>query len=55
MKKTYINPTLLVVKIQPAQFIATSTPGAKFTTSGSTTTMDGRGSRFSDWDEEDYE
>ena len=24
MKKTYCNPTLKVVKIQPAQFIATS-------------------------------
>lgn len=53
MKKTYLNPTLTVVNVQPAQFIAGSTPNAKFSKSGSTNTMDGRGASFSGWNEEE--
>ena len=49
MKKTYKNPTLTVVKIQPAQFIAVSTLGTTSRTSGNL----GRESRFSEYDEEE--
>ena len=52
MKKTYLNPTLTVVNVQPAQVIASS-PDAKFSKSGSTTTMDGRQGSFSGWTEEE--
>jgi hypothetical protein len=48
MKKTYINPTLTVVKIQPAQFIAMSTLGETEATSGNL----GREAEFSDWEDE---
>lgn len=49
MKKTYIIPTLQVVKIQPAQFIATSIPmeGKDAVGPGMA-----RRARFSDWDED---
>jgi hypothetical protein len=51
MKKTYKNPTLTVVNIQPAQFIALSTLGTTTATKGNL----GRESRFSDFDEEEEE
>jgi hypothetical protein len=50
MKKTYKNPTLTVVKIQPAQFIATSDTlpqGSNY--SGEDVQV--REAEFSDWDE----
>lgn len=50
MKKTYKNPTLKVVKVQPAQVIATSIPQGADWTSG---TANGRASRFSDDDDWD--
>ena len=52
MKKTYKNPTLKVVKVQPAQVIATSIPQGADWTSG---TANGRASRFSDdvWEDEE--
>ena len=52
MKKTYMIPTLQVVKIQPAQFIANSMlvdPGT------SVNTQMGREAMFSDFDEPDFE
>ena len=50
MKKTYMIPTLQVVKIQPAQFIATSDFG-EGTKNGSEAA--GRSARFSNWEEEE--
>ena len=52
MKKTYMIPTLKVVKIQPAQFIANSIPmeGKDATAPGMA-----RQGRFSDWEEEEFE
>lgn len=50
MKKTYCNPTLKIVKVQPAQFIANSIP---VDPTKETSTQMGRQGRFSDWDEED--
>ncbi len=50
MKKTYMTPTLQVVKIQPAQFIANSMlvdPTKKVST------QMGRGSRYSEWEDDD--
>ncbi len=49
MKKTYKNPTLKVVKVQPAQFIAMSNLGETEATSGNL----GRGSRYSTWEDDD--
>ena len=51
MKKTYMIPTLQVVKIQTAQLLIAS-PG--FDPNSSTTTMDAREATFSDdeWFEE---
>lgn len=53
MKKTYKNPTLTVVNIQPAQFIATSLR-ASGKSADKSLGMSSRSSRFSDddWDEE---
>jgi hypothetical protein len=48
MKKIYMIPTLQVVKIQPAQFIAMSYGGTTEATSGNL----GRQARISDWDED---
>ena len=50
MKKTYKTPTLKVVNVRPAQFIAASVPmyGKNATTAGM-----GRRAEFSDWDEEE--
>ena len=52
MKKTYINPNMVVVKIATQQMLAASDPnsGAKFDPSSSSGTMD---SRSSFWDDED--
>ena len=49
MKKTYMIPTLQVVKIQTTQFIAAS---PNFNPTSTTNTMGARGAGFSDWDEE---
>ena len=50
MKKTYINPTLEVVKIKAQQLLSTSDPqsGAKFDPSASSSTMDSHDDDF-DW------
>ena len=48
MKKTYKNPTLTVVKVQPAQFIAMSYTD---TTTSLTGGNHGRGAGFSDSDD----
>ena len=50
MKKTYKNPTLKVVKIQPNQLMI---PASGYTneTSGNL----GRRGRFSTWEEEDFD
>lgn len=52
MKKTYMTPTLQVVKIQPAQFIANSMLVDPDT---SVNTQMGREAMFSDFDEPDFE
>lgn len=52
MKKTYINPTLKVVKAQPARVIATSIRQGVEWKSG---TANGRRSSFSDWSDDDFE
>ena len=51
MKKTYMIPTLNVVKVQPAQFIAASRVDMYGTNAQSEAL--GREARFSDWDEEE--
>jgi hypothetical protein len=48
MKKTYINPTLTVVKIQTAQMLALSNPNASDTEYSGT--QYGREAEFSDWE-----
>ena len=48
MKKTYLIPTLQVVKIQPNQLMIQAS-GTTDATSGNL----GRRARFSDWDEEE--
>ena len=53
MKKTYINPTMKVVKIQTNQLMITAS--VKIDKESTTTTMDARGSRFSRWEEDDFE
>ncbi len=51
MKKTYINPTMTIVKIQTAQMLAASEPGY----GGNTTETSGNLSRESSfWDDDDY-
>ena len=51
MKKTYMNPTLEVVKIQPAQFIAISTLGTTEAFNGNL----GQEATFSDFGEADFD
>lgn len=51
MKKTYKNPTLTVVKIQPAQMIAVSGEFGEGTMSGSSAAT--RESYFSDWGDDE--
>ena len=52
MKKTYMIPTLQVVKIQPAQFIATSeTASMKGTPITESSGFGARGASFSDNDD----
>ncbi len=51
MKKEYKNPTLKVVNVKPAQFIATSEVGVGTTYTG--TTVLSRGSRYSEWEDDD--
>ena len=54
MKKTYLNPTLTVVNVQPAQFIASSDPKYYDTpTTSKTSGNHGRGGSFSGWTEEE--
>ena len=50
MKKTYKNPTLKVVKVNPARILAGS-PGLTGTYSGGTVLS--RQSDFSDWSDEE--
>ena len=52
MKKTYINPTLKVVKAKGARILAGSTMRMRGNYNSSTVTMGGRRAEFSDWDEE---
>lgn len=52
MKKTYLNPTLTVVNVQPAQFIAAS-EDVKVGSTYSGTKVLGRQSSFSGWTEEE--
>ena len=54
MKKIYMIPTLQVVKIQPAQVIATSLNASMDGKSiNSSNDFGARRARFSDWDEEE--
>jgi len=53
MKKTYMIPTLKVVEIKPAQFIAASFQQTLGTTEVNGSAALGREARFSDWDEEE--
>ena len=60
MKKTYIEPTLLVHKIKPCQMICNSVRGVtglgsvkKGTGDFAGGASDARGAEFSDWDEEE--
>lgn len=50
MKKTYKIPTLTVVKVQPAKFIAASLPVYDADATGAGM---GRGAEFSDWEVEE--
>ena len=52
MKKIYIIPTLNVVKIQPAQFIAASLPEGKEFDRNNDVVLSRR-ARFSEWEEEE--
>ena len=49
MKKTYKNPTLTVVKIQPARIMETSNIGTGNYSGGG---IQSRESSFSDWEDE---
>ena len=53
MKKTYIIPTLNVVKVQAVRILAGS-PNPGFDPNSTTNTMETRRARFSEWDE-DYD
>jgi len=56
MKKTYMIPTLQVVKIQPAQFIAASLNASmKGSAIENSNDFGARSSRFSRWEEDDFE
>ena len=50
MKKTYINPNMVIVKIATQQMLASSDPnsGAKFDPTQSSNTMEGRAFDFDD-------
>ena len=54
MKKTYINPTLKVVKAKGARLMTGSAPKLQMRGdyNSGTVTMGSRRSSFSDWDEE---
>ena len=54
MKKTYMIPTIKVVKVQTACILAGS-PNPGFDPNSTTETMGGRRSRFSTWEEEDFD
>ena len=49
MKKTYLKPEVLTVKIVPQQVIALS----KVEGNATSGTVYGRGNSFSDWDDEE--
>jgi len=53
MKKTYMIPTLQVVKIQPAQFIAASESVTLGGSYDGEKKIEARQARFSDWEEEE--
>ena len=55
MKKTYINPTLKVVKVKPAQILAGSFKESLGTENVNGSAALGRESRFSRWEEDDFE
>ena len=55
MKQIYMIPTLQVVKIQPAQFIANSIPQLMGDETTATSGNLGREAMFSDFDEPDFE
>ena len=52
MKKTYLNPTLTVVKVQAASILAASDVKLGGSYNGSTK-VEGRGASFSGWNEEE--
>jgi hypothetical protein len=54
MKKTYIIPTLEIVKIQSVRILAGS-PNPLIYPTKETTGMETRRSRFSTWEEEDFD
>jgi len=55
MKKTYMIPTLKVVKVQPAQLMTDSTMNVKGNYDSETISIGARQSRFSRWEEDDFE
>ncbi len=52
MKKTYKNPTLKIVNVKPAQFIATSGQVGLGDSYDGTYSFSSRGSRYSTWEED---
>lgn len=54
MKKTYMIPTIKVVEVKPAQFIAASLPTSE-QSADLELGMSTRRSRFSGWEEEEFE
>lgn len=55
MKKTYINPTLTVAKIQPTRILVGSPIGKGDEFNSESDILLGRRSRFDDWDEDEFE
>lgn len=53
MKKTYKNPTLTVVKLQPARILAGSEKIGVGSNYNGSATIESRRGRFSDWEEEE--
>jgi len=52
MKKTYVIPTLKVIKVQPTQLLSGSESFAKGNNYNGTDNIESRGGGFSDWDDE---
>ena len=53
MKKTYINPTITVVKIQTVGMLAESGPNPDIKNEGGINTPGGMDSRYFDFDDEE--